>query len=75
MTPSQQAKLFSRQYGLKLVACSVSKTVTVSKRIVHDSWFIKCFDNYKQAVEFFTTAHNEYVNKGVAFPWSTYNVK
>lgn len=75
MTPAQQAKLFAKQHGLKIVACSASKTVTISKRIVGDSWYINFFDTYKDVVEFFKAAHINMIDKGIAHPWSTYNYK
>lgn len=73
MTPSQQAKEYAKRHGLKID--NKNGVVTISKRIVADSWFIECFDNYKQVVDYFTTAHNKYVDNGINSPWSTYNVK
>lgn len=73
MTPSQQVKLFCKQNGLN--ADTKNKVLTVSKRIIYDEWFIECFDNYKEALEYFTKHTQAYTNKGVQKPWEIANVK
>jgi hypothetical protein len=73
MTPSQTVKEFCKRNSLSVD--NKNKVVTISRRIVHDSWFIECFDSYTEALEYITKHENAYINKGTAKPWSTYNVK
>lgn len=73
MTPSQQVKEFCKIHGLKVD--SKNNVITISKRVVHDSWFIECFDNYKEAYSYLLAAKNSFVINAKQLPWTTYNVK
>jgi hypothetical protein len=73
MSPAWQVKQYFSRLGVKVD--NKNKVVTLSKRITGDSWFIKCFDSYKECLDWTNSQHNNYINNNVVPDWYKVNVK
>ena len=69
MTPAQTVKEFARRNGMKVN--SSGGVPMLSKHIGGGKWFIECFNDYPEAVEFIKKQMSDF-ERGVitTYPWS-----